>query len=161
MVLLLFVTFIYNKQQSCTFLVTSFFSSRSIQGLTPQQYYANSTCTYESINSRFNFVTAFKHDTDFKFPQCTESSSNCCQFCNNSGPDWEQHSINCTFISCHCKLYCSHKCTTYTQDFKCCSIVCLKAGCRSKLSSFQGSIFILCRFSPKVSSYLKTKVFEK
>lgn len=36
MVLLLFVTFIYNKQQSCTFLVTSFFSSRSIQGLTPQ-----------------------------------------------------------------------------------------------------------------------------
>lgn len=87
---------------------------RSIQGLTPQQHYTNSACTYKSVDSRFNFVTAFKYHTDFRFPQCTESSSNCCQFCNNSGSVWEQHSINCTFISPHCKLYHPNKRTTYT-----------------------------------------------
>ncbi|EPY73659.1 enhancer of polycomb 1-like isoform 1-like protein [Camelus ferus] len=35
-----------------------------------------------------------------------------------------------------------------TQDFKCCAIVCLKAGCRSKLSSFQGPVLTLRRFGP-------------
>lgn len=128
-----------------------FFLCRSVQGLTPQQYYTYSTCPYKFIiNSRFSLVTAFKYNTDFKFPQCTESPSNCCQFCNNSGSDWEQHSINCTLISCHCKLYYHTECTTYTEDFKCCSIICLKAGCSNKLSGGQGSSFILCGCSTKV-----------
>lgn len=133
--------------------LTDFFfcCCRSVQGLTPQQYYTYSTCPYKFIvNSRFSLVTAFKYNADFEFPQCTESPSNCCQFCDNSGSDWEQHSINCTLISCHCKLYYHAQCTAYTQDFKCCSIICLKAGCSNKLSGAQGSSFILCGCSTKV-----------
>lgn len=107
--------FVHVVIQPPSAVLTCFLSlPRSIQGLTPQRHYTDSACTYESVDSRSSFVTAFKSYTDFRFPQCTESSSNCCQFCDNSGSVWEQHSINCTFIGPHCKLYHPNKRTTYT-----------------------------------------------